>query len=130
MQFTKLKEAHLQVKNLRKAISFYQDILGFRTQSYVKEKHAVFVAGSTMLVCHLAKSTNEDGQSLIQLSYPNQHIVLESKSDEYETNKEEMAYHEIAILQEVVRESGKRSFFIHDPDMNLIEITEYNAWES
>lgn len=130
MQFTKLKEAHLQVKNLRKAISFYQDILGFRTQSYVKEKHAVFVAGSTMLVCHLAKSTNEDGQSLIQLSYPNQHIVLESKSAEYETNKEEMAYHEIEILQEVVRESGKRSFFIHDPDMNLIEITEYNAWES
>lgn len=130
MQFTKLKEAHLLVKNLRKAISFYQDILGFRTQSYVKEKHAVFVAGSTMLVCHLAKSTNEDGQSLIQLSYPNQHIVLESKASEYETNKEEMAYHDIVILQETVRESGKRSFFIHDPDMNLIEITEYNAWES
>jgi catechol 2,3-dioxygenase-like lactoylglutathione lyase family enzyme len=130
MQFTKLKEAHLLVKNLRKAISFYQDILGFRTQSYVKEKHAVFVAGSTMLVCHLAKSTNEDGQSLIQLSYPNQHIVLESKANEYETNKEEMAYHDIVILQETVRESGKRSFFIHDPDMNLIEITEYNAWES
>jgi catechol 2,3-dioxygenase-like lactoylglutathione lyase family enzyme len=130
MQFTKLKEAHLLVKNLRKAISFYQDILGFRTQSYVKEKHAVFVAGSTMLVCHLAKSTNEDGQSLIQLSYPNQHIVLESKANEYETNKEEMAYHDIVIIQETVRESGKRSFFIHDPDMNLIEITEYNAWES
>lgn len=130
MQFTKLKEAHLQVKNLRKAISFYQDILGFRTQSYVKEKHAVFVAGSTMLVCHLAKSTNEDGQSLIQLSYPNQHVVLESKLGEYDTNKEEMAYHDIEILQETVRESGKRSFFIHDPDMNLIEITEYNAWES
>jgi len=130
MQFTKLKEAHLQVKNLRKAISFYQDILGFRTQSYVKEKHAVFVAGSTMLVCHLAKSTNEDGQSLIQLSYPNQHIVLESKPGEYEANKEEMAYHEIEILSETVRESGKRAFFIHDPDENLIEITEYNAWES
>ena len=130
MQFTKLKEAHLQVKNLRKAISFYQDILGFRTQSYVKEKHAVFVAGSTMLVCHLAKSTNEDGQSLIQLSYPNQHIVLESKPGEYEANKEEMAYHEIEILSETVRESGKRAFFIHDPDKNLIEITEYNAWES
>ena len=130
MQFTKLKEAHLQVKNLRKAISFYQDILGFRTQSYVKEKHAVFVAGSTMLVCHLSKSTNEEGQSLIQLSYPNQHIVLESKSGEYEANKEEMAYHEIEILSETVRESGKRAFFIHDPDENLIEITEYNAWES
>ncbi len=130
MQFTKLKEAHLQVKNLRKAISFYQDILGFRTQSYVKEKHAVFVAGSTMLVCHLAKSTNEDGQSLIQLSYPNQHIVLESRDGEYERNKEDMAYHDIQIIQETVRESGKRSFFIHDPDMNLIEITEYNAWES
>lgn len=130
MQFTKLKEAHLQVKNLRKAISFYQDILGFRTQSYVKEKHAVFVAGSTMLVCHLAKSTNEDGQSLIQLSYPNQHIVLESRDGEYERNKEDMAYHDIQIIQETVRESGKRSFFIHDPDMTLIEITEYNAWES
>lgn len=130
MQFTKLKETHLHVKNLRKAISFYQDILGFRTQSYVKEKHAVFVAGSTMLVCHLAKSTSEDGGQLIQMGYPNQHIVLESKEDEYVTNKEEMGYNEIEIIAESVRESGKKAFFIHDSDGNLIEITEFNAWES
>ena len=130
MQFTKLKETHLQVKNLRKAISFYQDILGFRTQSYVKEKHAVFVAGSTMLVCHLAKSSSEDGVQLIQLSYPNQHIVLESKEDEYETNKEEMGYNEIPIIAETTRESGKKAFYINDPDGNLIEITEFNAWEN
>ncbi|MFN3529517.1 MAG: VOC family protein [Bacteroidia bacterium] len=130
MQFTKLKETHLQVKNLRKAIAFYQDILGFRTQSYVKEKHAVFVAGSTMVVCHLAKSAAEDGSQLIQMQYPNKHIVLESKVGEYETNKEEMGWHDIQIIEEVQRESGKRSFFIHDPDQNLIEITEYNVWEN
>jgi catechol 2,3-dioxygenase-like lactoylglutathione lyase family enzyme len=130
MQFTKLKETHLQVKNLRKAISFYQDILGFRTQSYVKEKHAVFVAGSTMLVCHLAKSASEEGVPLIQMGYPNQHLVLESKADEYENNKADMGYHDIEIVAETVRESGKRAFFIHDPDGHLIEITEYNAWES
>lgn len=130
MQFTKLKETHLQVKNLRKAISFYQDILGFRTQSYVKEKHAVFVAGSTMLVCHLAKSASEEGVQLIQMGYPNQHIVLESKDGEYEGNKEDMGYHDIEIIAETVRETGKKAFFIHDSDGHLIEITEYNAWEN
>jgi catechol 2,3-dioxygenase-like lactoylglutathione lyase family enzyme len=130
MQFTKLKETHLQVKNLRKAIAFYQDILGFRTQSYVKEKHAVFVAGSTMVVCHQAKNSSDDHERPIQLDYPNTHIVLESKDGEFDTNKAEMAYHNIEIVAEGVRESGKRTFFIHDPDQNLIEITEYNVWEN
>jgi hypothetical protein len=56
--------------------------------------------------------------------------VLESKDGEYEGNKEDMGYHEIEIIAEMVRETGKKAFFIHDSDGHLIEITEYNAWES
>ncbi|NBU73140.1 MAG: hypothetical protein EBS53_17155, partial [Bacteroidetes bacterium] len=69
LQFTKLKESHITVKNLRKAISFYQDLLGFRTQSYVKGKHAVFVAGSTMLVCHLVVAAEEGSELSWHLQY-------------------------------------------------------------
>jgi catechol 2,3-dioxygenase-like lactoylglutathione lyase family enzyme len=128
LQFTKLKESHITVKNLRKAISFYQDLLGLRTQSYVKGKHAVFVAGSTMLVCHLVVAAEEGSEQSWQLQYPNQHIVLESRDGEYDANREALVDSGVTLVDEGVRESGRRMFFVHDPDGNLIEITEYNVW--
>lgn len=128
LQFTKLKESHITVKNLRKAISFYQDLLGLRTQSYVKGKHAVFVAGSTMLVCHLVVAAEEGSEQSWQLQYPNQHIVLESRDGEYDANREALVDSGVALVDEGVRESGRRMFFVNDPDGNLIEITEYNVW--
>jgi catechol 2,3-dioxygenase-like lactoylglutathione lyase family enzyme len=128
LQFTKLKESHITVKNLRKAISFYQDLLGMRTQSYVKGKHAVFLAGSTMLVCHLVVAAEEGSELSWHLQYPNQHIVLESKEGEYETNREALVDSGLELVDEGVRESGRRMFFVNDPDGNLIEITENNVW--
>ena len=110
LQFTKLKESHITVKNLRKAISFYQDLLGMRTQSYVKGKHAVFVAGSTMLVCHLVVAAEEGSEQSWQLQYPNQHIVLESREGEYEANRDALVEFGLSLVGEGVRESGRRMF--------------------
>jgi len=130
MQFTFLKEQHIQVKNLRRTISFYQDVLGFRTDSYIKEKHAIFVVGQSRLVCHMAKGLQQDLTQNRQLDYPNNHLVIESQDGEYEKNKAEMAYHEVEILEEVERDSGIRAFFVQDPDGHLIEIIEYGMWEN
>ena len=127
MNFTQLKEMHIQVKNLRKTLSFYQDILGFMTLSYVKEKHAIFKVGRTVLVCHLVKGNEQEGPAA---EYPNSHLVLESSKGEFEANKEDLAYDEIEIIEETTRDSGHRAIFIKDPDGNLVEITEYGIWEN
>jgi catechol-2,3-dioxygenase len=127
MNFTQLKEMHIQVKNLRKTLSFYQDTLGFMTLSYQKEKHAIFKVGRTVLVAHLVKGNEQEGPAS---EYPNSHLVLESSKGEYESNKEDLIYDEIEILEETTRESGHRAFFINDPDGNLVEITEYGIWEN
>ena len=47
---------------------------------------------------------------------------------EYDANREALVDSGVALVDEGVRESGRRMFFVNDPDGNLIEITEYNVW--
>ena len=81
-----------------------------------------------MLVCHLVVAAEEGSEQSWQLQYPNQHIVLESREGEYEANRDALVEFGLSLVGEGVRESGRRMFFVNDPDGNLIEITEYNVW--
>jgi catechol 2,3-dioxygenase-like lactoylglutathione lyase family enzyme len=128
MQFSCIREIHLKSRNLRKSLAFYQDLCAFPTLSYIKDKHAIFEAGSTLLCFHQLKSGEEfPGSS--DSEFVNQFISVESSSGEYENNLEELKDSEYLLLFEGLNDNNKRFFRMEDPDGNLIEVVESGHWD-
>ncbi len=128
MQFSCIREIHLKSRNLRKSLAFYQDLCAFPTLSYIKDKHAIFEAGSTLLYCHQLKSGQEfPGSS--DAEFVNQFISVECSPGEFESNLEELKDSEYPLLSEGYYDNNKKFFRMEDPDGNLIEVVESGHWD-
>lgn len=128
MQFTGIREIHLKSRNLRKSLSFYQDLCGFPVLSYIKDKHAIFNAGSNLLYCHQLKRDEEfPGGS--DSEFMNQFVSIEAAPAEFENNLDELRDSEYNMLSEGTYENNKRFFRMEDPDGNLIEVVEFGHWD-
>jgi catechol 2,3-dioxygenase-like lactoylglutathione lyase family enzyme len=132
MQFIGIREVHLRSRNLRKSMAFYQDLCSFPALSYIKDKHAIFEAGTALIYCHQMHS-GEKGN--VPHSGPHEtdatapFLTLECGTGEYDNNLEEFQYSEYKVLHEGVHEGGKRYFRAEDPDGHLIEMCESGHWE-
>jgi catechol 2,3-dioxygenase-like lactoylglutathione lyase family enzyme len=128
MQFIGIREIHLKSRNLRKSLSFYQDLCGFPVLSYIKDKHAIFDAGSNLLYCHQLKSGEEfPGGSAAE--FMNQFLSIEASPGEFDNNLDEVRDSEYKMLSEGQYDRNKRFFRMEDPDGNLVEVVEFGHWD-
>ena len=130
LQFTQIKETCIYVKNLRKTMQFYQDLLGFEMISYVKESHIFFKVGSSVLLCFLNKSTRFQENSPRHHGFGNLHLAFEAPEFEYESLIQQVMDLDIEIKHNQVWDNGKRSFYFNDPDGHLLEVTEFGLWDN
>lgn len=129
MQFSQIKETCLYVKNLRKTMQFYQDLLGFEMISYVKESHIFFRIGNSILLCFLAKKTKIQTTPPAHFGYGSMHVAFEAQADEYEQLRKHIESLGIPILYDQIWERGHKSFYFNDPDGHLLEVVEPGLWD-
>jgi catechol 2,3-dioxygenase-like lactoylglutathione lyase family enzyme len=122
MNLRKIKETCLYVNNLVEAKRFYHEILELPLISYIPGKHLFLRVGESVLLLF----NPED--SKLKLSPPahfgggEQHFAFEINDEEYETAKQEIKSKGIKIIDEVLWQSGKKSFYFKDPAGNVLEI--------
>lgn len=130
LSFSQIKETCLYVTNLKRTRAFYEGKLGLHCISEVEGRHVFFNAGSSVLLCFISEATKNDKNLPPHFGYGQQHFAFECRKEDYDSWREKLAKSDIPILQEVEwPRGGGRSFYFHDPDMNLVEIVEPGIWE-
>lgn len=127
--FTQIIETSIYVKNLRKTMAFYQDLLGFEMISYVKDRHIFFKVGNTILQCYLGSHTKTLQTLPSHYATGTMRIGFEIPEGEYENSMQAIKDLGIEIAHEQMWENNKRSFFFYDPDGNVLEGVEAGSWE-
>ncbi|PCJ86576.1 MAG: glyoxalase [Flavobacteriales bacterium] len=130
MQFTQIKETCLYVKDLEKTIGFYKDKIGLELFSYVKENHAFFRAGTSVLLCFNPEVSKNKTHIPRHFAVGEMHIALEVEIDDYKECKQKILAAEIEIEHEEKWSRGHLSFYFRDPDNHCIEIVQKGMWDS
>jgi catechol 2,3-dioxygenase-like lactoylglutathione lyase family enzyme len=122
MQFLKIKETCLYIKNLERARAFYEEVLELPLISYVPGKHMFFAAGSSVLLLFNPDDSKEKVSPPPHYGGGKQHFAFEVPSDQYNQAKEWILSKGIVIIEEVIWVSGRKSFYFEDPEGNVLEI--------
>jgi catechol 2,3-dioxygenase-like lactoylglutathione lyase family enzyme len=126
----KIKETCLYLRDLDKAKEFYHHILGLELISYIKGKHIFFRAGGSVLLCFNPEDSRTKKSPPAHYADGKQHFAFEVRNEEYISVKEEIRSKGIAIIDEIVWESGKESFYFTDPEENILEVLpETGIWD-
>ena len=122
MNIIKIKETCLYVHDLAEAKKFYEGILGLPLISYLPGKHAFFRAGESVLLCFNPEDSKTKTNPPPHYGGGHQHFAFEVPSSEYHRTKTEIISKGIAIIDEVIWESGEESFYFRDPEGNVLEV--------
>lgn len=129
LHFTQIKETCLYVTDLKRTRAFYEGKLGLECFSEVEGRHIFFRAGTSVLLCFIAEATKVDTSLPPHYGYGQQHFAFECRKEDYDAWRQKMLDVGIPIIQDVEWPRGGRSFYFHDPDMNVAEIVEEGIWE-
>ena len=130
MTITHIKETCLYVKNLEKAITFYSEILGLQLLSRIKDKHAFFRIGNTMLLLFNPDNSRTKESPPGHFAEGYQHIAFEVPASEYENTKIEFNSKGVQIIDELIWANKLKSFYFRDPSGNILEIVPSGIWEN
>jgi len=115
----------IPVKDLDRSEKFYKEILGM--QRVRRNDHMVFMqSGNDNFVLTYSENPidpNRDNKHDI-------HSAFRVTPEEYDRAKKFLAEKNIAIIKEEDRKTGVfpgRQFYIHDPDRNVIEFSEWTG---
>ncbi len=129
MKITQIKETCLYINDLAKAIQFYNGLLGLPLISEVKERHAFFRAGTSVLLCFIPEVTKEEDKLPAHFAYGPQHLAFEVPQNEYKDWCQKIINANIAITHEQEWKRGLMSFYFEDPFGNVLEIVPNGIWE-
>lgn len=129
LSFTQVKETCLYVTDLARTRAFYEGKLGLECFSEAAGRHIFFRAGSSVLLCFIAEATKVDKNLPPHFGYGQQHFAFECKKEDYQAWRQKLVDADITIIQDVEWPRGGRSFYFHDPDMNVAEIVETGMWD-
>jgi ADP-ribose pyrophosphatase YjhB (NUDIX family)/catechol 2,3-dioxygenase-like lactoylglutathione lyase family enzyme len=130
LTFTHVKETCLYVTDLARTRAFYEGKIGLECIGEVPNRHIFFRAGSSVLLCFIAEATKNDQSLPPHFGYGQQHFAFECKKEDYQSWRNKLVNAGITIIQDVEWPRGGRSFYFHDPDLNLAEIVEPGIWDS
>lgn len=129
MEFSKIKETCLYVKDLDQTKKFYNGKLGLEVVGEIPARHVFFRAGESVLLCFIAAASGQGGTLPPHYGSGQLHLAFEVAKKEYEKRKEEVQQQGIAIEQEYDWGNGFLSFYFRDPDQHLLEVVMAGMWE-
>jgi catechol-2,3-dioxygenase len=122
MEFLKIKETCLYVSDLEKAKQFYHGILALPIINYVEQKHLFLRAGQSVLLLFNPEDSRKKTSPPAHYGSGKQHFAFEVQEAKYAQSKSEIERKGIEITEEITWRSGKKSFYFHDPEGNVLEI--------
>jgi catechol 2,3-dioxygenase-like lactoylglutathione lyase family enzyme len=130
MNFLRIKETCLYVRDLERCRAFYKDVLGLEEISFVQDKHLFFRAGDSVLLLFNPEDSRNKVSPPPHFGSGNQHFAFEVAEAEYDITKQQIIDKQIPIIDEVQWKSGKKSFYFRDPENNVLEILPENGiWD-
>jgi catechol 2,3-dioxygenase-like lactoylglutathione lyase family enzyme len=130
MEFLKIKETCVYVRDLGRARHFYHEVLGLPVISYVAGKHLFLRAGESVLLLFNPDDSRSKHSPPAHYGGGKQHFAFEVAGQKYAESKGEIEGKGIEIIEEITWPSGNRSFYFHDPEGNVLEILpEKGIWD-
>lgn len=127
MNFIKIKETCLYVRNLERAKKFYEQVLELPLISYVAQKHCFFKAGSSVLLLFNPDDSRTKISPPAHYGEGKQHFAFEVAIEDYAAAKSWVQSKGILITEEVTWQDGNQSFYFEDSEGNVLEIVPANA---
>lgn len=130
MNFIKIKETCLYIRDLEQARMFYHETLELPLISYVKGKHIFFRAGSSVLLCFNPDDSKLKTSPPAHYGGGKQHFALEVSNSDYQFAKTWIEGKGIRITDTVNWKNNVESFYFEDPEGNVLEIVpETGIWD-
>ncbi len=129
MKFLHIKETCIYVKDLHSTKYFYSTKLGLELIALVENKHVFFKAGSSVLLCFIKETSQNNTSTPPHGASGHMHFAFEVHLKDYEETKKEIIQQGITIEHEHAWKNDLRSFYFRDPDNHLVEIAEKGIWE-
>lgn len=130
MDFLKIKETCIYVRDLEKAKAFYHERLGLPVINYQEGKHLFLRVGQSVLLLFNPDDSREKTTPPAHFGGGKQHFAFEVTGDSYEESKMAILGKGIAILEEITWKSGRKSFYFNDPEGNVLEIVpDEGVWD-
>ena len=117
--FLGLRHVALNVRNVRKSLQFYSEVLGMKLEWMPDEQNAYLTSGQDNLALHQLPAGSEPGP--VQMVHHIGFIVR--KPENVDTWAERLRELGISLAQEPkTHRDGARSFYFNDPDGLLIQL--------
>lgn len=126
-QITGILETVLYVDDIDRAERFYREVMSLTRIGKEPGRHVFFRVGSGVLLLFRAERTRQTTSLPPHGADGEIHVCFTVASAEYETWKQRIREHGLAILQETEWPAG-RSFYFRDPDGNLLELANADIW--
>lgn len=122
MEFRRIKETCLYVRDLERAKDFYHGALGLPVINYAAGKHLFLRVGESVLLLFNPEDSRNKTSPPGHYGEGKQHFAFEIADDNYAEWKKLISEKGITIIDEVTWPSGNKSFYFNDPDNNVVEI--------
>lgn len=126
---TGISEIALWVDDLDRAVEFYRDRLGFEVESLDPGRNAFLRIGELYVVLFnpAEPGTALANEYLARVGSPRggvYHVAFTTEPDEMDAFAERLRADGVAVKGPVAFPSGRRSYFLEDPDEHYIELTD------
>lgn len=130
MEFLRIKETCLYIRDLAGAKEFYHGALSLPVISYVENKHLFLRAGQSVLLLFNPDDSKKKKSPPSHFGGGKQHFAFEVSAAKYEEARGEIERRGIVVIDEVTWKSGRKSFYFNDPEGNVLEILpEGGIWD-
>jgi len=114
-----LRHVALNVRNVRRSLDFYSNVLGLKLEWVPDEQNAYLTSGQDNLALHQLPAGSEPGP--IQTVHHIGFVVR--RPDDVDEWAQRVRAHGITLAAEPkTHRDGARSFYFHDPDGLLIQL--------
>ena len=117
------------MKDLEATRHFYHDLLTLPLITLAEGRHVFFRAGSSVLLCFIADKTLQEPELPPHGATGSIHFAFEVEQQEYAAALQTISDSKIPILHHHKWPNGRRSFYFHDPDGNVVEVVEKGLWD-
>lgn len=129
MTIQRIKETCIYVTDLHRTKQFYEGTLGLPLISLVEGRHVFFRAGESVLLCFIAGATENEKSLPPHGARGSVHFAFEVEKNDYPASLKMIGKAGIPVLHQHTWPNGRRSFYFHDPDGNLVEVLEEGLWD-
>ncbi|MFZ6012845.1 MAG: VOC family protein [Bacteroidota bacterium] len=129
MDFRRIKETCLYIRDLERAKEFYHDVLGLPVINFAPGKHLFLRSGESVLLLFNPEDSKLKNSPPPHFGGGKQHLAFEVPREDYDKVKSELKKKNIPIIDEVIWKSGQESCYFNDPEGNVLEIVPDGIWD-